>query len=387
MTGSENSAANKKFYGLDHLRAFAISFVFLYHYGGIIPHPRWLEYIVKFGWTGVDLFFVLSGYLIASRLFKEIVTGNRISFSTFFLKRFFRIIPAYLAVLGIYFCLPAVREREALAPLWKYLTFTQNIGLDLRTQGTFSHAWSLCIEEQFYLLLPLTLLLLSYFKTIKTGAWLLAGLFLFGFVIRYYSYQYAVLPFEDEEAIWIHWYKAIYYPTWCRLDGLLTGVGIAAMMEFLPLLKQHILKFGNWLLIFGLAILAVAYLLCLDESSFEASVIGFPIISIGYGVMVLGAISPAGFLFKFKSVVTSSLANLSYAVYLTHKFVIHITQLQCIKLNIAEDSTVMLLICICACLLFALLLNKVIEKPFLKLRDKVLYLNNRRALIIVNPKN
>lgn len=378
MIGSENSAACRKFYGLDHLRAFAISFVFLYHYGGMFPHPRWLEYIVKFGWTGVDLFFVLSGYLIASQLFKEIVKGNRISFSTFFLKRFFRIIPAYLVVLGIYFCLPVVREREALAPLWKYLTFAQNLGLDLRTQGTFSHAWSLCIEEQFYLILPFTLLLLIYFKKIKTGAWLLIGLFLFGFVIRYYSYKHAVLPFEDDEATWVYWYRAIYYPTWCRLDGLLTGVGIAAMIEFLPLLKQRILKFGNWLLFFGLAILTVAYLLCMDESSFEASVAGFPVISIGYGLMVLGAISPAGLLFKFKSVVTSTLANLSYGVYLTHKFVIHIAQVQFRKLKIAEDSMLMMLISISACLLFAFVLNKVIEKPFLKLRDKVLYWNNRR---------
>jgi peptidoglycan/LPS O-acetylase OafA/YrhL len=53
-------------------------------------------------------------------------------------------------VVALYFCFPYVREREALAPLWKYLTFTQNLELDISSQGTFSHAWSLCIEEQFY---------------------------------------------------------------------------------------------------------------------------------------------------------------------------------------------------------------------------------------------
>ena len=59
-----------KFYGLDHLRALAIVFVFLFHYfilsGG---KPEWLPDLAKFGWTGVDLFFVLSGFLISSQLF------------------------------------------------------------------------------------------------------------------------------------------------------------------------------------------------------------------------------------------------------------------------------------------------------------------------------
>src|SRR5580704_8318116 len=148
---------NKKLYGLDLLRALAITLVLFFHYQ-IFGHPHWIETFGKFGWTGVDLFFVLSGYLIASQLFVKMATGKKISFPEFFLKRFFRIIPAYLAVLTIYFCFPAFREREALSPLWRFLTFTQNFGLDLSIHGTFSHSWSLCIEEQFYLLLPLILI-------------------------------------------------------------------------------------------------------------------------------------------------------------------------------------------------------------------------------------
>lgn len=122
--------ADKKLYGLDHLRAFAIIFVFLFHYGRLFPHPEWTNTISKFGWSGVDLFFVLSGYLIASQLFQKITQYKEISLKEFFIKRFFRIIPAYLVVVAVYFCFPLVRERESLTPLWKYLTFTQNIGLD-----------------------------------------------------------------------------------------------------------------------------------------------------------------------------------------------------------------------------------------------------------------
>src|SRR5882672_4741282 len=151
-------AGNSKLLGLDHLRTLAITLVFFYHYR-IFQHPEWTESAGSFGWTGVDLFFVLSGYLIAGQLFHKIAQGKGNDMGEFYFKRFFRIIPAYLVVVALYFCLPAFREREALPPLWKFLTFTQNFGLDIKHRGTFSHAWSLCIEEQFYLLLPLIMLI------------------------------------------------------------------------------------------------------------------------------------------------------------------------------------------------------------------------------------
>jgi peptidoglycan/LPS O-acetylase OafA/YrhL len=370
-TGIAKSATHPKLYGLDHLRTLAIALVFVFHYGRLFPHPKWIETIGKFGWTGVDLFFVLSGYLIASQLFVTIANQKNISLKEFFLKRFFRIIPAYLIVVAIYFCFPYVHEREALAPLWKYLTFTLNLGLDLRTQGTFSHAWSLCIEEQFYLLLPLILVSLVYFKAIKKGYWLLIALFLFGFATRYYAYNTFVLPHIEEENAWANWYRHIYYPTYCRLDGLLVGVSIAALLQFRPMIKDKLLQYGNMFLLLSLFILAGAYVLCIDEESFAATVFGFPLVSIGYGVMVLGAVSPNSFLYKFKLNITAFIATLSYALYLMHKFIIHITHDQFEKLNIAKDSTLMFFICIATTILAALAMNKMVEKPFLKWRNKI----------------
>ncbi len=366
------SAAKTKLYGLDHLRAFAISFVFLYHYTIIFPHPPWLESLASFGWTGVDLFFVLSGYLIASQLLAEAESERKLALKPFFLKRFFRIIPAYLVMVALYFCLPFAREREALAPLWKYLTFTQNIGLNLRTQGTFSHAWSLCIEEQFYLLLPLILLALLSLRRLKLGGVLLIFLFLSGFVVRYYSYQHFVAPFEDDDTVWVRWYKAIYYPTWCRLDGLLTGVGIAALLQFKPKFAAAVMKYGNWILLLGLCVLSGAYFLCLDQNSFAASVFGFPLVSLGYGLMVFGAISPSSFLYTTKSKATTTVAVLSYAVYLLHKMVIHLTQTGFEKWHIAKDSNLIFFLCVITCLFAAFVLNRLVERPFLKWRNKLL---------------
>ena len=176
----ERTGKQQRFYGLDHLRALAIVLVFAYHYC-IINNgdPSWLNSLSQFGWTGVDLFFVLSGFLIASLLFQEIKESGSFSYRNFFIKRCFRILPSYWLVVTIYFCFPAFHEREALPPLWKFLSFTQNFALDLRTGGTFSHAWSLCVEEHFYFLLSLTLLvLLKIPKALKKAFWLLPLLFL-----------------------------------------------------------------------------------------------------------------------------------------------------------------------------------------------------------------
>lgn len=141
----------------------AITLVFIFHYLQY-GHPEWIEPVGRFGWTGVDLFFVLSGFLIARQLLEALAKHQPKLLQTFFIKRFFRIIPAYVIIVSLYAVCPPLREREGLAPLWRYLTFTLNFGLDLRTTGTFTHSWSLCIEEQFYLVLPVVILLLHNAK-------------------------------------------------------------------------------------------------------------------------------------------------------------------------------------------------------------------------------
>lgn len=367
---SENKSA-EKFYGLDHLRALAIFLVFFFHYfilsGG---EPKWLPDYAKFGWTGVDLFFVLSGFLISSQLFLKIKQGEKISYKEFFLKRFFRIIPAYLVVVGIYFIVPFFREKESLPPIWKFLTFTQNFGTNLKDFGTFSHAWSLCVEEHFYFFLPIILILLQSKNLFKKSYWLLLILFFFGFAVRFYSWNNFYIPKINDGNSWLYWYKYIYYPTYNRLDGLLVGVSIAGIYQFLPNLWNRIARFGNLNIILSLIFLTCANFLCYEQQTFYASIFGFPLIAIGYGFLVIGAISPKSFLFKWKSKTITFIASLSFALYLTHKGIIHITQ----KLleNTKLESNTILIICIGTSIIGAYLLNLIIEKPFMKLRNRII---------------
>jgi peptidoglycan/LPS O-acetylase OafA/YrhL len=366
-----SSSIPHKFHGLDHLRALAISYVFLFHYF-ILSHgePDWLPSFAKFGWSGVDLFFVLSGFLISSQLFIELRDKNTISVSSFFIKRFFRIIPPFLVVLALYFLLPAFPEKEGIPPAWRFLTFTQNFGLDLKNSGAFSHAWSLCVEEHFYLLLPLLLLCIQYTRFRSRSYWLIIILFFLGSAARTFSFEQFYEPVAQNKGSWVQWYTYIYYPSYNRLDGLLVGVGIAALYVFRPHIWHKISAFGNLFFILSLLILTGAYFLCYEQQTFSSSVFGFPLIALGYGCLLIAAISPGCFLFRWKSHITTFIATISYPVYLSHKGLVHMTHEYFKDAHL--DQNLLLLISIITCVCGALILHVLVEKPSLALRKRIL---------------
>jgi len=360
-----------KLAGLDHLRALAITLVFFFHYR-LFGHPDWEGQICGFGWTGVDLFFVLSGFLIAGQLFARIASDKPILYKEYFLKRVFRILPAYFTVVVLYELFPALREANPPAHVWRYLTFTLNIWLNRDVCKTFTHAWSLCVEEQFYLILPIIILLYGYFKIGKKAAYIIPVLFVAGFVVRIWSWNTLVspqIPINGGNTVWL---KYIYYPTYTRLDGLLTGVTIAGLFTFYPAIKQRLDKYGNVLLIAGIALLTYSWFLCANQSTFSASVFGFPLVSFGYGLVVAGAVCPSCILYKFKSKVTERLATLSYSIYLIHKIMLHISQLIFGQLGIDKNGNAMFIIGIISSIAGALLLRYLVEMPFLKMRDIIL---------------
>lgn len=364
-------ADKPKFHGLDHLRALAIGLVFFSHYRqGMFGQPEWTKEVGRFGWTGVDLFFVLSGFLIASQLFASIRETGTFSFREFFFRRFFRIVPVYLVALAIYFFVPAFRERAGLAPAWKFLTFTLNFGQDLRVAGAFSHAWSLCVEEHFYLVLPLLSLLLLRLGWFRKAWWLLPLLFALGLALRTHSWEEFHAAAQVERRSWALWYQYVYYPTQHRLDGLLLGVGLAALATFRPRAWERLTGGGNFFLLPGLAALIGAWFLCYDEFSLAASVFGFPLVSLGYACLVLAALSPDCFLHRHSSRVTAFVAAVSYSFYLTHKGVIRLVQDGLTSQGVDVKSNLVLLLCLLAALTFAYLLRRGVELPFLRWRDR-----------------
>jgi peptidoglycan/LPS O-acetylase OafA/YrhL len=360
-----------KLLGLDHLRAFAILYVILFHYQ-FFGHPAWVKAIAGFGWSGVDLFFVLSGFLISGQLFGTIAKGKQISLSEFFIKRLFRIIPPFLFVVILYASFPALREWGHLSPIWRYLTFTLNFGLDLRKYGTFSHAWSVCVEEQFYFFLPLLFVLFSYFKMVSKAIYLLIALFIGGFIIRFWSWNHFIVPVLSTDNYGAYWNEYIYYPTYNRLDSLLVGVSIAGLYTFYPSVKAMMNKYCNLVMVSGIALWVISYVVCKGYSTYNTTMWGFPLIALSYGLILAAVVCPASPVYRFKSYVTAQIATLSYSMYLTHKIVIHLVQNLIEKAGIDKNSNLTMLICLIGIIGGALLSRYLVEKPSMRVKDIVL---------------
>ncbi len=368
-----------RLHGLDHLRALAIVLVLLFHYQVYYGIPdvlgaAGLNVISGFGWSGVDLFFVLSGYLIGDKLFADVDGHGNVRFKHFYLNRALRIFPAYLAAVAIYFIFSEVQEGRGLQPLWRFLTFTQNIPIDLRA-NTFSHAWSLCVEEHFYLALPLLLYFLFARRLQRRGGYVLLGLIALGILVRYVNWSEFVEPQFGRRRLGAA-FTYLYYPTYTRLDGLIVGVGIAALFRYQPGFCAKITRHGNLIFCAGLAVLCGCYwmfggdLISTKFWSLPTTLVGFPLLSLGYGLLVVAALSPGSLLHRWRFRPTAALATISYAIYLVHKMSNHwinenLTDL--VDLNEIQVFAV----CLAAAVLGGGIMYGLVEKPFLMLRARL----------------
>jgi len=351
--------------GLDLLRALAIVVVVIYHaalFGFKLPGR-----VDRFGWIGVDLFFVLSGYLIGGQLLALLARDRRINLGRFFARRALRIIPAYFAVLAIYFLLPSWREYPEMSqPLWKFLLSVQNIALHGGT--AFSHAWSLAVEDQFYLALPFLLLVLFWRPR---GAMILSCVIVVGGVLLR-AFLAAQNPSVDGGVSFRGFQAWIYYPTWTRLDPLVYGVVLAAIEKFRPHWWQRLMKCGPWLLLPALALIAYAlYLGETDELTVVACVWQFPLVAIAMAALLICAVSPRLPLRRVAIPGAAFVASIAYSAYLVQKLVIH-GVIEFCRAHAIDPKTAPALIGVELCVYAAAtILFFTVERPFLQLRHRI----------------
>ena len=356
-------ADRKRQPGLDLLRALAIVIVVIYH-AGIMGFPLPGD-VHRFGWIGVDLFFVLSGYLIGGQLLSQLASSHSIKLKRFFARRALRILPAYLVVLAIYFFLPAWREYPTISPLWKFLVSVQNIGL--RGGTSFSHAWSLAVEDQFYLLLPVIVLLLA--RRPRAALLFPCLLVLMGLALRW---SVALQNLTATGISWRAFQTWIYYVTWCRLDPLIFGVALAAIEKFRPQWWQRLTDSAPWLWLPGLASISYAlYLSDADQNNVAQAVWAFPLIALGMATLLVCAVSSRLSFSRIKIPGAAFIASIAFSAYLIQKLVIHAVAQFCAAHEIATTSAVPLIavqLCVYAAgtvLFFA------VERPFLQLRHRL----------------
>ena len=376
METVDSRAAAPRLPGLDLVRAAAISWVLVYHGSlfGLTSQDHWL---VANGWMGVDLFFVLSGFLIAGQLLRPWAHGSAPSYARFFGRRLLRTLPAYLVVLAIYFLVPGARERPSMAPLWQFLSFSQNWLFEYPIHGlkAFSHVWSLCVEEQFYLVFPAVVALIALRPTPAKVIGAVLCVLILGMALRGYLWLRFVAdpPFDivadPRSGRYMHF---IYCPTATRLDGLLMGIVAAAIQTFRPGTWAKLTARPNLLLGAGCLGLILSTFIFQEGSvaRFWPAVFGYPFQAFAIMLIVMAGADNRSLIGRYRVPGASALAAGAYSLYLTHKIVFHWVELMRPHLPAALQWAAFSLAIVgalgCGAALYWL-----VERPFLRLRDRL----------------
>jgi peptidoglycan/LPS O-acetylase OafA/YrhL len=307
---------------LDGLRGIAVLLVVVLHYYVIVPGPQnsplhdWLQHAGSLFFCGVDLFFVLSGYLIGGIIMDH--RESRALLPAFYARRFFRIVPLYALLLATYFVcreIPGLNQTNrglyftSSVPDWSYLCFGQNIAMAWKRDiGAYwlGATWSLAVEEQFYLLAPLIIIRFARRPLIVGCALLIAV----SPLLRMMALERAQ---NNLAAVFL-------LPT--HADGLLWGVLCAAIVRSVPAMEW--LRRQRAMLVAVISMLAamMSYLSFrgFASDSREMAFYGYSVVNVFFATVLLHVISaPDSILARLLSFRPLTAIGLtSYFIYLFH---------------------------------------------------------------------
>lgn len=356
---------NMYFPNIDGLRFVAFLLVFFHHF--LIPdftiNNAFITKISSRGWSGVELFFVLSAFLLTSLLIKEFKTKNEISVGKYFLRRILRIWPLYF--LYILMIILLYGPPADIARFLGMVTFTDNLWSSILSYNLSinyaTHLWTISMEEQFYIILPF---IIPFLLKLKKRTLLYVGLGIWGMFIA--ARLTAVLLQMPHPFIWVLPIQG---------DAFLFGI-LAALGTFDGLFK----KINSSLkMLIGISLLIL--------STFIPNVV-----TIGYGQLFLYSVIAFGFLFIMASVNSNNivlskifgnrpiryLGKISYGLYVYHIIVTTYVSDWSYNLfskyfNITNNNLIWFLcfiVTLAAVILVSIISYELYEKHFIKLKKR-----------------
>ncbi len=308
-----------RFPALDGIRALAITMVFALHYGGG-SHGGLLLNLVNTirlrGWAGVDLFFALSGFLITGILYDTRYDSH--FFKRFFARRSVRIFPVFYLLILILLLLTPLFKYQWRPGHLLYLFYLGNFATGINTSVTrlvsanhpassvyFGHLWSLCVEEQFYLIWPFAVWLV---RDRVPLIWLAASLSFTALAIR------IALVMTISPNAYDGWLLPM-LP--CRMDGLLMGSILALLLRGPAADRWQ--RFCKWIFLFASAVFIAGTILRPDTKAPWLFTIGISVIAIAATGLIGTALSPASHAFRLFSLrPLRVLGKYSYGFYVYH---------------------------------------------------------------------
>lgn len=355
---------SEKLVELDFFRSIAILLVFFYHFYVVVGASKittgisFLDTVFLTGWIGVDLFFVLSGFLLTYSIYKSI-KNKSFSLKKYFQRRFLRIAPAYylalfisLIITPIYFTSPS-----GLLNIGAHLLFIHNFWRNFHG-GILGVGWTLGIEMQFYLLVPF--LVMIFFKKLKNTLFFLLLALLISWGYRYFL-------FENYYETWDFWNKFIFTDQLIgRIDQFALG-GVSAFI-FLKkkawIYKSKITSSFIFLLFCGLFFIWIQHFHSLGENFWKNKnevIFAHTTLGLIFSILILSAFNLPSFFHEiFSKKIFLYTAKLSYGFYLWHLIIMN--QIKTLPIEIFSK----LIISISLTFLLAIISYTYIEKPFLK---------------------
>jgi peptidoglycan/LPS O-acetylase OafA/YrhL len=356
---------------LDALRTFAVMCVIAAHMdkafiesGGAATWFSKLP-VVRGGWMGVDLFFVLSGYFIGKQLWREVAKSGTVNIKRFMLRRGLRIWPLYFFFL-VFAGLILGRAQFPFGAWWSDPLFITNYV----NRGVVMGSWSLCTEEQFYIVTPLLLILGACFSvSVFSYRRFLWALLLLLPAIRAMTWWHATGGFQHDQKLW---FPLIYSPFHTHSDGLVMGLLIANYETTSASRDRSGFLTSPWAL-------PVAIAVCLLLQKLQSETFDFTGLTLVFGAAVWFLLfNKSTWLGFLDNKIFYVLSRLSYGMYLNHEYMHDsIAQLTLRDLPLAhslpalhEMFAVALLAAASAAV--AAVTFCLIEWPFLQLRDRLL---------------
>lgn len=356
-----------RIHSLDVLRGLAVLLVLFRHLPSRDASTAFLI-LQRIGWVGVDLFFVLSGFLISGLLFSEFDKTGEMNVKRFWLRRGFKIWPSYFFTYGgaMLLTILATGDLSLLLSRAPNYVFIQNY---MPEQIRWTHSWSIAIEEHFYLALPIVLLLLIP----KRLPWLpkicvaVCALVLLLRVILSFS---SGLTWEN-----------FYYQSHLRIDSLSFGVLLGYCHQYH---RNAFQRFGERflpvLLVAGLTGFAFAFMFRLEYSPWSYT-IGFSVLYLTFGGLVIAASSYPRFGSAGPQKLIATVGVYSYTIYLAHSVITELPGAGGVRRFVfanfgdAGDRIVIF----AGALVLGILISHLIERPFLRLRSRLVPSNKKPA--------
>ncbi len=342
---------------LDFLRFIGVILVVMHHvpFHDSTAFGSFISVIQTGGWVGVDLFFVLSGFLIANLIIKEYEAKQTFNIKLFLIRRGFKIYPAYYLFIIYQFWYSAnfAKYHQSATRFFHEFFFIANY-----TKNNNGHLWSISVEEHFYVLLAIAFVIMIKLKKVnlKTMVILYAVLLFVAVFCRTYNYVvYANYDFDRD-----------YTRSHVRFDAMFFGVLIAFVANYKKELMQRILtnKYRPFYFILSLLFIATNFMFGRWDHPWQATLsLSLNPICFGYLMVCLMDYHHPTFLKIIRPL--AYVGMYSYSIYLFH---IHFLT-QSLKLY-HYGLTLFYLSYIAFALIGGIIVSKSIEYPFLKIREK-----------------